>query len=299
MSSKKKYTFSYGVEKKIENSNHNIIENINIKEILITKVDLLEENILIYDYDSQLTIKGLKEYFLLTFGHKYKCCPCVLFIYYKDKKYILLDEKESIKLSNNNHSHLYIIRRDTMCDCQLKEYNYYINMNKFDIIAELTTLKKLYRDLTQENQKLISENISNEGKIKELTEKNNLITKKDEINKKRIFEEFYDVIIDIKSIKNIKKGWNIKMNDKGKEKYLKHKNENLLRIGVTGHNNKGKSFILSKISNINLLSGVSIQTNGLSIKYPDKIGHSKRNLILLDSAGLETPVLKTIKNNVI
>ena len=35
------------------------------------------------------------------------------------------------------------------------------------------------------------------------------------------------------------------MTDKGKEKYLKHKNENLLRIGVTGHNNKGKSFIIS------------------------------------------------------
>ena len=41
-----------------------------------------------------------------------------------------------------------------------------------------------------------------------------------------------------------------------------------------------------------MLTGTSIETKGLSIKYPDLRGYKGRQLILLDSAGLETPVLK-------
>ena len=83
--------------------------------------------------------------------------------------------------------------------------------------------------------------------------------------------------------------------DKGLKKYNEFKNQNLIIIGVIGNNNKGKSFLLSKISKIKLLSGTSIETKGLSVKYPDLKGHQERQLILLDSAGLETPVLKTKK----
>ena len=43
----------------------------------------------------------------------------------------------------------------------------------------------------------------------------------------------------------------------------------MLKIGVIGNANKGKSFILSKISNFNLPCGTSIKTQGLSIKYPE------------------------------
>ena len=53
--------------------------------------------------------------------------------------------------------------------------------------------------------------------------------------------------------------------------------------------NKGKSFLLSKISNTKLLSGSHIETEGISIKYHDS---KYKSLILLDSAGLETPVFK-------
>lgn len=83
------------------------------------------------------------------------------------------------------------------------------------------------------------------------------------------------------------------MNDKGTEQYHKYKSEDFLRIGVIGNSNKGKSFLLSKISKIPFASGYSIQTEGLSIKYPDLKDYKNRNIILLDSAGLETPVFKT------
>ena len=74
------------------------------------------------------------------------------------------------------------------------------------------------------------------------------------------------------------------MNDRGK-KYFNEKNENDIKIGVIGNGNKGKSFILSKISGIDLPIGFSVKTKGLSIKFPDIEKYKNRNIILLDSAG--------------
>ena len=110
------------------------------------------------------------------------------------------------------------------------------------------------------------------------------------------FEDFYDIIINIKSVKDINKGWEIKYNERGKKQYLEKKKEPILKIGVIGNADKGKSFLLSKISKIDLPSGTSISTEGLSIKYPEIEKYQNRNIALLDSAGLETPVLKETDN---
>ena len=92
-------------------------------------------------------------------------------------------------------------------------------------------------------------------------------------------DECYDIIIDINSMKDLqKKGLNVKMSEKGKENYEAYKNEKLLKIGVIGNSKKGKSYVLSKISDVNLITGSSNQTNGLSVKYPDKNNKSKKNL---------------------
>ena len=103
--------------------------------------------------------------------------------------------------------------------------------------------------------------------------------------------KFYDVIIPIQSIKDITKGWEIKMSERFKINYKYLISQKALRIGIIGNSNKGKSFILSKLSKINLPTGTSIKTEGLSIKYPDLIQYPDRKIVLLDSAGLETPVL--------
>ena len=115
------------------------------------------------------------------------------------------------------------------------------------------------------------------------------------INKKSY--DFYDIIINIKSIKDINKGWEIKMNERGENNYKLYKNKEIIKIGVIGNANKGKSFILSKLSKINLPSGTSIRTEGLSIKYPDLEDFKNRKIVLLDSIGLETPILR--ENNVL
>ena len=138
-------------------------------------------------------------------------------------------------------------------------------------------------------------NINNIKELKKNTisvgEDNNIIVKKtNKIFDKKDFINFYDVIIDIKSIKDITQGWEIKM--KEEKKYEEYKTQKIIKIGVIGNSNKGKSFLLSKISKIELPSGTSIRTEGLSIKYPDLELFKDRKIVLLDSAGLETPVLR-------
>ena len=104
--------------------------------------------------------------------------------------------------------------------------------------------------------------------------------------------DFYVIVIDIKSIKDINIGWNIKMSKRAEENYKSFLKDKVLKIGVIGNSNKGKSFLLSKISNLKLPSSTDINTEGLSIKYPELEGFENRKIVLLDSAGLETPVLE-------
>ena len=178
-------------------------------------------------------------------------------------------------------------------------------MKKFEILEDLKNL-----DLAnQENEKEIDElkklKDKNESEIKALNDEikklkaeNSSLKKETElqIHDNPKFERFYDIVININSIKNVSnEGWNIKFNEEGLKKYQKYKDEDLITIGVIGNNNKGKSFLLSKISKIKLPTGTSINTEGLSVKYPELKGYEGRQIIFLDSAGLEMPVLR--KNN--
>ena len=83
--------------------------------------------------------------------------------------------------------------------------------------------------------------------------------------------KFYDTIIDFDSLKEsceTEKGFNILFSDKGYENYNKRKNQDAIIVGVIGNANKGKSYILSKISNEELPRGYSVTTKGISVKYP-------------------------------
>jgi len=104
-------------------------------------------------------------------------------------------------------------------------------------------------------------------------------------------EEYYDVIVDISSINSLKSvGWQIKYNKERKETYQKIISEETIKIGVLGINNVGKSFLLSKIVKMDIPTGYSIETKGISIKYSKEEGEEK-GICILDSAGFETPLL--------
>ena len=100
----------------------------------------------------------------------------------------------------------------------------------------------------------------------------------------------YDIIIDITSIKFLKeKGWNIIFTgDETRQDALKQiiKSTSKSIVSILGHSNRGKTYILQKISGEHLSPGYQIQTLGLSIKIPEN-----RNMILLDTAGTNAPLL--------
>ena len=98
----------------------------------------------------------------------------------------------------------------------------------------------------------------------------------------------YDIIIGINSILSLnKEGWPIKF-PKGKENYENKIKKQSIIIGVLGNRNKGKSFILGKLSGYPVPQGFSIKTEGISISFGEKVDHC---IAILDSAGQEVPLL--------
>ena len=129
-----------------------------------------------------------------------------------------------------------------------------------------------------------------------------MVERKEELKKNISFKSdnfniigAYDIIIDINSMDNLSsEGWNIKY-PKGKEEYEKKMNIDSIIAGVIGNRNKGKSFILQKLSGYDIPQGFSVVTEGLSIKYGVEKDHC---IAILDSAGKETPLLNPKNNNV-
>jgi hypothetical protein len=107
----------------------------------------------------------------------------------------------------------------------------------------------------------------------------------------------YDIIVEIDSIKYLKDpGWKIVYNENNFEKKIIQdiiENGKKTIVAVLGNSNRGKTHILHKLSGVNFESGYQIQTKGLSIKIHEE------NLILLDTAGTNAPLLvdNKIANN--
>jgi ABC-type taurine transport system ATPase subunit len=57
-------------------------------------------------------------------------------------------------------------------------------------------------------------------------------------------------------------------------------------VSVLGLFNKGKTFLLNQICNINLPSGLKVNTKGLSFQEPN----NNKNIVLLDTAGASAPL---------
>ena len=204
---------------------------------------------------------------------------------------------------------------DNICTCMLNAYRaskgtFYNSYSKIDLKDEDKEDEQKLKEIAQDSEifiaqtkKVCSCKILSENKELFSLQKKSLISKINNLEKKEELKEyrpenFYDIVIDVNSIININNGWNIEMEDNGLQKYKDYKNEDLIKIGIVGNINKGKSFILSKISRIKLPTGTSISTKGLSIKYPKlDDGYTNRKFILLDSAGLETPVLNEERQN--
>ena len=263
-------------------------------------------------FNSQVTIEYVKMAFCSSTLSKYNCCICMTSLYYKTERnsYHILSRDDKKKLSEFEHTKLYLVQTKNICNCEYKNYNHnkYLIKYRFEIIKELKQctdrvfgLEKANNEYAlallkyeEQTKALIGDNKKKVDEIIKLKKEIERLKKIDELTYLNDvkYKDVYDITININSIKDLKeKGWDIKFAPKGEDNYKKYKNEELIKIGVIGNNNKGKSFLLSKISKIDLLTGSSINTQGLSIKYPDSKGGIGKNLILLDSFGLEKPIL--------
>ena len=229
-------------------------------------------------YNKNTDFNDLFEFLAYYYPEK-NLCPCFKFrAHYlgNDNEYVEINNDWKFKECMNKFIDFHLFK-SFECNC-IPEYKDYYKKSKKYIINNIILRKK------------------NEQNIIKMDNNGQIIGNK--YFKQEDLQNFYDVIIDIKSIKSIEEGWKIKMSERVKEKYENFKSDKVIKIGVIGNSNKGKSLILSKISKITLPSGTSIRTEGLSIKYPEIEGEYKnRKIVLLDSAGLETQVLKDEKKN--
>lgn len=217
---------------------------------------------IIRDKENKKTVADIKDFITCIDD---SICTYMLKLYQISKgtfynSYIRYNEEneDSLKIENiADQSNIYIGHINKNCSCKFLDDN-----------------RKIY---CLQKRSLIE-------KINELEKRSELIKFKE--------EDFYDIIVDVNSILSLNDGWNIIFNEKGLEKYNEFKNQSLLKIGIVGNINNGKSYIFSKLSKIKLPTGVSISTKGLSIKYPKlEKGFEHRKFILLDSAGFENPIL--------
>ena len=253
-----------------------------------------------YYYNQNSTFDDLLEFFSYNYPDL-KICPCYKIEYYnKNNIYVKVNMTDKVNNYMSSYTQYQLIKENNECNCDEIIKNYFWKP-KLEIIKtiseyskEVNNLEKEINELKQiiENKEKIEMNLKK--KIEKLEYENEKL--REEINgresENQNFIDFYDIIVDIKSMKGISQGWEIKMNEYAKQKYEEFKKENAIKIGVIGNANKGKSFLLSKISKISLRVGDSIRTEGLSIKYPVLDNFKNRKIVLLDSAGLETPILE-------
>ena len=102
---------------------------------------------------------------------------------------------------------------------------------------------------------------------------------------------FYDIVLDLKSLSNLKEGFPIEYTEKGRDRINELKEQKGCVITAIGNSNQGKSFILSKISEFKIPSGYHINTHGLSILFPDNLTKdSNKRFIILDTEGSQNAI---------
>ena len=201
-----------------------------------------------------------------------------------------------------------------------KKENKDLQNKQTNLKSQLETKEKEINDLKGKLSKannIINKNNKNDQKIKQL---NNDLNKEKNINldlRKQIeqlkneienyrkndyneefignsLDHFYDIVINIKSIRALadeNEGWPIKWNQNSYESVKDFlKNEKILRVGILGNGNVGKSFLLSRIFNEIIPSGFNVITEGISIKI-----NKESHYALFDSAGLQTPLINKEK----
>jgi len=239
-------------------------------------------------------------------------------VFFREFGEIILYRKnnKAIQVNNSNYylSDYYLINNEygdiiyIGTEKEIRDY-LYSKMKRYEELYELEKSKNnsLYKANERKKEKVMELNRENDDfkKMKDELQIENAKLKEENTLLQNAVTNYsnkggdYDIILCADSIKNLTSiGWKIKYNKKeGKKVYENSKNKETIVVGVVGNGNKGKSFLLKKLSNYNVPMGYNVKTEGLSIIYGKT---EKKNLAILDSAGQETPLLipKKDDNNI-
>lgn len=147
-----------------------------------------------------------------------------------------------------------------------------------------------------ENEQIIEKESPSEEPNKELNFENSINIGNDQIIRRE--HTMYDAIFKCESIRILfEKGWSYFLT----EKFVKRMEENddFCPMCFLGETNKGKTFIINKLTNKNLESGSEYKTEGISCKFSDfeysndEIieSNDSEKFLLFDSAGKSEPLL--------
>jgi len=151
--------------------------------------------------------------FIAYFFPSKNVCPCYkLYGSYENKETMEMDGNWTFYGCINKYSNFMLINPNQNKECQC-DYKIKDNFTK----SKLQIIQNLTRSLEINNKKSNIHVDENNGRIMGNDFKN--------LNKDTNFTDFYDIIIDIKSIKDICKGWVIKLSEKAEKDYQNFRND--------------------------------------------------------------------------
>ena len=222
------------------------------------------------------------------------CLPCKS-LYYPNKK-TGSDDKIDSKCPdpashNQSPNNKYEIEVDYSINEKIKDAN---NMLK-NAIERDNNLNKRENNLNYREDNLNKREEILNKKENEMNNRENNID-----NKKNDFIENNNDIFN-KDIHVINKSENQKFPEKESLiDSIKCKDNKNVLVGILGNKNRGKSFLLGRIigkTNFMNKSGFLITTHGISANFPVLDGNDKLNIITLDTAGKDNPLLDSANIN--
>lgn len=91
-------------------------------------------------------------------------------------------------------------------------------------------------------------------------------------------KDYYDGVINIQSLLKLKDGYDIGFTEEGFKQYQSNKGTKCTVVGIVGNKNKAKSYMLNKLSRIEMPIGHTITTQGISVNYPKEENLIRCNL---------------------
>ena len=173
-----------------------------------------------------------------------------------------------------------------------------LNKQKSDLIRQINDKDNYLEKLKNENKIQIDELKKENDLLKKENEKlriqlDELKKFKEKIDKERKNSEKYnpenkfDIALKVDSLRTLTNGWKIQFSDEYTKKSASLKNEKILKIGLLGLKNSGKSFVLSKLLYENPYD--KSETDNLYLRF---VKEQKKTLAFIDPPGFGRAIKK-------